>query len=123
MKTLMKLEAKDIKKIFRFRVPNLTLVLGSVLILGGWLWAFFALRNTSQPLILHFSEQGGINQVGYAGDLARVGVFGLVVLAVNFLISVEVEERGRFLGRLTSVATAFLAILIFIYFAAIIGVN
>lgn len=119
----MKLKTDSVKGVFRFRVPNLALILSLILVLGGWLWAFFALRKVSQPLILHFSEQVGINQVGYAGDLAKVGVFGLVVLIVNFLISSELEERERFLGRLTSLVTVFLAILIFIYFTAIIGVN
>lgn len=114
---------EDIKVFFRHRIPNLALVFSMVLVVGGWLWAYFKLRKITEPLIIHYSQEVGIDQVGYAGDLAKVGIFGIVIVAINFIISVELEQKDRFLGRLTSTVTSLLGILIFIYFAAIIGVN
>lgn len=106
-----------------YRIPNLAMILSMTLVVGGWLWAYFKLRKIADPLIIHYSPEVGIDQVGYAGDLAKVGVFGIVIVAMNFIISVELEQKDKFLGRLTSAVTAFLGILIFIYFAAIISVN
>ena len=112
-----------LKKYLKFKVPNIACILSFVFVLGGWIWAYFVLRQPSQPLILHFSDQVGIDQIGYEGDLAKVGIFGLVIILVNFLIAVELEERDRFLARLTSGVTLLLGLLIFIYFVAIIGAN
>ena len=112
-----------LREFFRYKIPNLVLVLSLTLVLGGWVWSYFDLRTISDPLIIHYSQEVGIDQVGYAGDLAKVGIFGIVVILINFLIAVEVEQKERFLGRLTSGVTFLLGLLIFIYFAAIMGVN
>lgn len=111
------------KDLFKFKVNTLSFVTSLVLVIGGWFWAFWALREIKLPLIIHFSNINGINQVGYFWDLAKVGIFGILVVAVNFLISVELEKRDKFLGKLTSAFTFFLSILIFVYFMAIISVN
>ena len=112
-----------LKKLFKYKIPNFTFLLGLALVLSGWLWAFFALGTITTPLIILFDSTTGINQVGYVGDLVKVGVFGMMVILVNFFISIELEERMPFWGRLTSFMTVFLGILIFIYFAAIVSVN
>jgi len=96
-----------------------------ILVLGGWLWAALALRrvDATQTLILHFNNLVGINQVGDTGDLAVAGVLGIVAVIVNFLISVELEDRDWFLGKLITVATFAFSALLFIGFTAIISVN
>lgn len=111
------------KKLFRYKIPRVAFLLSLLAVLSGWIWAYFALRSVSGPLILQYQSALGINQVGYAGELARVGVFGFLVVAVNFLISTQLEERVPFWGGVASFMTVFLGILIFIYFAAIISVN
>ncbi len=90
---------------------------------GGWLWAWLALRNAEQTLILHFNNRSGINLVGGAGDLAGFGTLALVVVAVNFILALALEDRGWFLGKLLAAATLAFAVLIFIGFTAIISVN
>ncbi len=109
--------------LLKFRFSNFSLIVGLVLIFGGWLWAYFALHETNLPVIVHFSNVSGINQVGYFWDLSKVAIFGGVVIVLNFLISRELDKRDRFFGKLTSAATFLVGILIFIYFAAIISVN
>ncbi len=111
------------KEFFKHKIPNLVLVVSLTLVLGGWAWSYFDLKTISDPLVIHYSQGVGIDQVGYAGDLAKVGIFGMVVILINFLIAVELEQKERFLGRLTSGVTLLLGLLIFIYFAAIISVN
>ena len=115
--------SKKAKVLFKHKIPNLTFILSFVFVMGGWIWAFLELGKIKDPLIIHYSQEIGIDQVGYAGDLAKVGVFGLVILLINFIISGELEQKDRFLSRLTSAVTVFIGILIFIYFAAIISVN
>ena len=111
------------KDLFKYKINTVSFITSLILVTGGWFWAYFALREIKLPLIIHFSNITGINQVGYFWDLAKVGIFGIIVVAVNFLISVELEKRDKFLGKLTSAVTLFLSILIFVYFMAIISVN
>jgi len=112
-----------LKDLFKFKVNTFSFVVSLALVIGGWLWAYFTLREIELPLVIHFSNITGINQVGYSWDLAKVGIFGILVVVINFLISVELEKRDKFLGKLTSAFTLFLSILIFVYFMAIISVN
>ncbi len=107
----------------KLRLNLLIFIVALIFVLAGWFWSYLALREATLPLILHFSNFSGINQVGYVWDLSKVALFGTVVVALNFLITRELEKRDRFLSRLTSAVTLFLGILIFIYFAAIISVN
>ncbi|MEK7546685.1 MAG: hypothetical protein AAB536_00680 [Patescibacteria group bacterium] len=111
------------QKILRHKTVSIAFLLSFLFIIGGWLWAYFSLRKIQQPLIVHFNNSAGINQIGGLGDLAAVSAFGIVFLILDFLISLELDERDRFLGKLTAAAGLFLAVLIFIGFAAIISVN
>ncbi|OGY99933.1 MAG: hypothetical protein A3B13_01975 [Candidatus Liptonbacteria bacterium RIFCSPLOWO2_01_FULL_45_15] len=114
---------KIFKKILEHKIVSLVFLFGFILVIGGWLKAYIALREVSQPLILHFNNAVGINQIGNLGDLAAVGIFGLVALVLDFFVSIELDERDQFLGKMTAAAGLFLAILIFIGFSAIISVN
>ena len=92
-------------------------------VLGGWLWAYLTLRKIAEPLILHFNSISGITQIGNLRDIANIAVLGLITIFVDFWLAIELEERDRFLGKLLAAGGLFLSILIFIGFAAIIGVN
>ena len=98
-------------------------LLSFVLVLGGTIWSYFALRGIAQPLILHFNNLAGINQVGGVADLLQFGGTGIVFVLVNFFIALELEERDVFAGKLLAAAALFVSVLIFIGFAAIISVN
>ena len=111
------------KKFAKFRVVGTAFVLSMLFVAGGWLWVFLALRKNAQPLILHFSDAVGINQIGGLKDLSAVAVFGLAAVILDFLIAFELEARDGFLGKLTAAVGLFFAILIFIGFSAIISVN
>ncbi|MDO8664203.1 MAG: hypothetical protein Q7K44_01480 [Candidatus Liptonbacteria bacterium] len=114
---------KVFKKILEHKIVSLVFLLGFLLIIGGWLKVYVALREVSQPLIVHFNNAVGINQTGNLKDLAAVGIFGLVALALDFFVSIELDERDPFLGKITAAAGFFLASLIFIGFSAIMSVN
>ncbi len=94
-----------------------------LLVAGGWLWCYLVFRKTDQPLILHFNNLVGIDQVGGLGDLVPVGLFALVLTGLGSLLALELEEKDWFLGKFTAVAVFGFAALIFIGFAAIISVN
>ena len=111
------------KKIVKFKTISAVFLLSFLFIVGGWLWAFFALRKISQPLIIHFNDVLHINQVGSLNDLTIVALFGLISLVLDFLIALELEERDWFLGKLTAAFGLFFSVLLFIGFAAIISVN
>jgi hypothetical protein len=87
------------------------------------IWAYVALHSSSQQLILHFSEYGGITKTGDVAQLVFLGASGCVLVLVNFFLANLLEDRERFLGRLLTGATLFAAILIFIAVSAIISVN
>lgn len=102
---------------------SLASLFSGALILGGWIWASVELKGISQPLIIHFNDYIGINRTGGLLDLSWLGIFGLIAIVVNFLIALDLEERDWFWGKFTSLASIFLAALIFIGFVVIINVN
>ena len=111
-----------LESIKRFKLVRASFWVSGAFVLGGWLWAYVALRGIEQPLIIHFVSRQ-INQIGGVGDLAAIGIFGVLVVLVNFFVSEELEKRDLFLGKLLAAATLFVCVLIFIAFATIIHVN
>lgn len=113
-----------LKKIAAYRVVTAMYGASLAFVLGGFLWAFFALRGIGTgPFIIHFDDMLGITQVGGLGPLFGMGIFGLFAVVINFFISIELEERDRFLGKIAAGATLLFAILLFVAFAAIVNVN
>jgi hypothetical protein len=98
-------------------------VLAAAFAAGGWLWAWFVLRDIQSPLILHFSDYTGINQIGGLSEVHGLGATGLVVVGVNFLIAQALRARDRRWAAVLAAATLFLAALLFTALAAIISVN
>ncbi len=112
-----------LNRILRFKLVAGLGLAAILFVAGGWIWAYFTLRRIAQPLILHWNALIGINLVGGLSDLTVIGIFGLSITLVNFFIALTLEERDRFLGKLVAGATFFFGLLLFITFAAIIGVN
>jgi len=112
-----------IRKALRFKTTSLLFALSFILVASGTVWVYVALRGIRGPLILHFSNLFGIDQIGALWDLLKMGMLGIVIVLVNFVIALELEEQDWFLGKLLAGATVFLGLLIFIGFAAIISVN
>jgi len=101
---------------------RLAFVCSGMLILGGWLWAYFALRGASTPLIIHFLPRG-IDRIGGVGDLAMMGIFGLVVVALNFFLARELEKKDWLWGKVIAGSTLLFASLLFLAFLVIINAN
>ena len=105
------------------RAVSLMFGFGFLLVLIGWVRAYFMLRGVEQPLIVHFNNAFGINQIGGLADLSAVAVFAVVSLFFDLFLSIELDKRDPFLGKLTAAAGLFIAILIFIGLSVIISVN
>lgn len=112
-----------IKKILKFKIVSGVFAASLIFVVGGTLWAYSALHGVSGPLILHFNNLAGINQIGGLSELLWIGVTAIVVVVVNFFIALELEARDWFLGKLLAAGTMLLGILTFIGFASIISVN
>lgn len=113
-----------IKKIARYRFVSLMSLASFALVLGGFFWAFGALRNVGdQPLILHFNDLNGITSVGGFGALVLMGILGTAMVVVDFFIALALEERDTVLGKIVASMTLVIAVLLFIGFAAILNVN
>ena len=112
-----------LQKIKKHKFVSLTFLTSGLVVGLGWLWAIAALGNIHQPLILHFSSYAGINEIGDLGNLGNIAVFSLVAVTLNFSLALALEARNNFWGKLLAAGTFFFALLIFIGFAAIIGVN
>ena len=111
------------RKIFEYKTITGMYGLSFALVTGGFLWVYLALKDTPEPLILHYNSITYINQIGGFWSLMGVGVLSLLMLGINFVLSLELKDREWFLGEFISAATIFMSILIFIACAAIISVN
>lgn len=113
-----------IKKISSCRLVSLTSLASLAFAAGGFFWALGALSAVSSgPLILHFNDLQGLTSIGNFGDIVLMGILGIVIVIINFFIAVELEARDKVLGKIVSVVTLAMAILLFLTFAAIIKIN
>jgi len=94
-------------------------------VLAGFSWSLVALAPIrATPIILHFNDIDGITAVGGLGTIVFMGVFGLLIVLMDFAIAHELDSRGRrFLGRYLAATALIFAILLFIAFLAIVNVN
>jgi hypothetical protein len=97
--------------------------ISALLVAGGWVWAFVALRYTASPLALHFNADIGISQIGSLRNVSSIALISLVAVAADAIIGISLLERDRFLAWLTASAALLFSILIFIALAAIISFN
>lgn len=111
------------RKVKKYKVTSVTFLASLILVFGGTIWAYVMLHALTQPLILHFSEYSGITKTGSIVDILGFGTFGVLLIAINFFLAINLQERERLLGKILTGATLFLAILIFITLSAIISVN
>lgn len=120
---MIKFNFDEIKKLAKAKIIVFFFSSGLAFVLGGFFWAYFSLLEIKEPLIIHSNDIVRINQVGDVQDLVKIVVVGLIVTVFNFFISLELEKRDWFLGKLLGAATMFFDILLFIAFAAIISAN
>ena len=111
------------KRIIKFKLVSGLFAASFAFVAGGAFWSYFALRNSSELVILHFSNIAGITQMGSISNLVYFGIGAAIIVITNFLIALELEERDMFLSKITAAGTLLFGILIFIGFAAIISVN
>lgn len=115
-----------LKKFFNENFIIISCSAAIAFVLGGFVWAFFALRLAGgETFILHFSDLNGITNVGGLGGIVFMGAFGLLVVLINFAIAREFAGRDRagFFGKFIATLTLLFAVLLFLAFAAIINVN
>ncbi len=91
---------------------------------SGFAWAVSAIgQSGAGPYIIHFNDMAGITSVGDLGVILGMGIFGVVVSIMNFFISLALDERDGFLGKVVAGSTLIFAVLLFIAFASILNVN
>lgn len=112
-----------LKTLARFKITSAAFFTSLALVLSGWLWAYFSLKNLPSPYILRFVSNLGVTQLGDIKDISAVGVVAVISVLLNFMIAFELETKAKFLAKLLSFSTLTFAALIFIGFAAIISVN
>jgi hypothetical protein len=113
-----------IKKFFIENAILLASCTALALVLGGSLWAFFALHiSGGRVFILHFNDIRGITVAGDGVSVLGMGVFAALVVLMNFVIARELALRDRFLGGFLAALTLIFASLLFVGFIAIINVN
>lgn len=94
-----------------------------LLVGGGWLWSYIALRGARTPLILRFNDLSGISQIGGVRELAGIGTLGLAIVAIDSALALALVERDRVMSCVLALGGVFVSGLIFIAFAVIISVN
>ena len=98
-------------------------LLSAILVIGGFSWAYVALSPITQPLIIHFNDHIGINQIGGMSGLFRASILGFLIVATNAFLAFTALKTDEVYGYAIGVATLFLALLLFVGFVAIIRVN
>jgi hypothetical protein len=103
----------------------LTSLLGAsfILLIAALVASYVKLAAIEEPLILHWSEYTGINQIGSFADLALLVSTGLIMWGVNCALAFTLDSRQALLGKIVALGTLFVSALLFLAFMAIIAVN
>lgn len=109
------------------RIAGAVSAVSFLVIATGWAWAHTVLVPLSQSIIVLWSPEGGILRTVPADEfpsfLGGIGSTALLMVIVNAALAVELERRDRSWGKLVALGTGAFAVLIFIAFTAMIGVN
>ena len=109
------------------RIAGVVSLISFLSVVAGWAWAYITLVPLAQSIIVLWSSESGILRTVPADEfpsfLAGIGGTALLIVIVNAALAVELERRDRSWGRLVALGTGAFAALIFIAFAAMIGVN
>lgn len=111
-----------LRRVFENKLRSGLFAAAAALISTAWLWAWLELNDQASQLVVHFNN-AGLVQIGTLTYLHRAAATGIIVVALNFWIALELEERDRFWGAFVAGATLLFAVLLFIGFAAIINAN
>ncbi len=114
-----------IKKIIQHRIVATLSASAIAFVIGGFAWIMIAINrlDASGPFILHFNDMAGITSVGDLSVIVFMGIFGIVATVMSFFVSLELDERDPFLGKIMAGGGLIFAILLFIAFASILNVN
>lgn len=112
-----------IKELLRYKWLLGSCLASIVLVVGGFVFGYAVLSKISQPIVIHFNDYVGINQIGNTRNLVFVGVLGLVMVVIDSWIAFTLVKREPFLGNIFGGMTLFLALLLFMGIMAIINVN
>src|SRR3989344_5686385 len=109
------------------RIAGAVSVVSFLLVIAGWIWAHLTLVPLGQSVIVRWNTDAGILRTVPADEfssfLTGIGGTALLMIIVNAALAVELERRDSSWGKLVALATGAFAALIFIAFAAMIGVN
>lgn len=90
----------------------------------NWLLAFYVNNNVSQNLVvLHYNINLGVNLIGEAKDIYIIPAIGLVFIAVNFLLLLNIFRKDKFLTHLLLGSSLLTNLFLIISTAAIYLVN
>jgi hypothetical protein len=113
-----------LERIIKHKAVSAACLSAIFITLAGFLWVYFGLRMTgSGPFVIHWNDMNGITEVGGLWSVAAVGMLGIFITVIDFFIATELEEREPFLGKVVATASALFAVLLFIAFAAILGMS
>ena len=94
------------------------------LILLNWLLVYVININVGRDLVvLHYNVDSGVNLVGNAGQVYIIPLTGVVVFAINFILSAFIGRRERTISHLLLGSAALVNLFLLIAAASVYLVN
>ncbi len=75
------------------------------------------------PSIIHFDKWNGVNFLGDQADFLGVLFTGIVLVALNVLLSSRLFHKERFVAYLFLTANVLISILLLVFSATVVGNN
>ncbi len=99
------------------------LAVGLALLLIGFGIAIYNFGGFHGLLIIHFDSFRGIDFLGDKSDVFKILGLGVIILAINAVLTHEFYWKERFLSYVLSFGTAIFSLLILMAVIAIISIN
>ena len=95
----------------------------ALLLVAALILVYFGLEGGNNVLVVHFDAFRGIDFLGQKSDVYGIIGIGAVLSVINFMLSIVLHSRDKFLARLTAFASVSISALIFIAALVIVSNN
>ena len=121
--SLLRQYAKSINRAFRdTHIRNANIISLALLAISSGI-GYYYLREVDYPLVVHFTEIGGIDFLGTKTDVWSILISSGAILIINTLLSAFFYDRVRFFSYLLSYFNLIFITLILISISVIISNN
>lgn len=109
--------------LIRDRVVLISFILSFLLNLFIWLFLYFKIKPSPNPIFLHYNIYFGVDLIGPWWRIYLLPLTGILALFINFIISAIIYDKEKILSYFLMIIAGFLQVFLILSAIFIVGQN